>query len=88
MRFLRVPQWCNIGRCIDVMEKSFTEKNASTQGAWSLVEGVSTIQPAYNLTWQFDYSMVGALFQVILEKGGLTMPALPGHTGQGGIKTL
>ena len=52
------------------------------------MEGVSTIQPAYNLTWQFDYSMVGALFQVILEKGGLTMPALPGHTGQGGIKTL
>ena len=37
------------------------------------MEGVSTIQPAYNLTWQFDYSMVGALFQVILEKGGLTM---------------
>ena len=45
----------------------------STQGAWSLVEGVSTIQPAIILSRQSNYNMVGALFQVILEKGGLTM---------------
>lgn len=45
----------------------------STRGAWSLVEGVPTTQPAYNFSWQLNYSTVGPLFQVILEKGGLTM---------------
>ena len=44
-----------------MIKYSKNRKKPSTQGAWALVEGVSTIQPAIILSRQSNYNMVEAL---------------------------